>query len=68
MSSKMLTGLNGLTSSITSSLPLIKSKKKFCFDVIFTLQEIVGCTYVTGVLFAKIQLKDGGTFNGTSHR
>lgn len=68
MSTRVLS-LNGLTSSIGGALPLaLRSKKKLYFDATFTLQELVNCTFVTGVLFAKIQQKDGGSFNGTSHR
>ena len=40
-------------------LSLGLKKKKFHFDVTFTLQELLNCTYVTGQLFAKVRLKDG---------
>lgn len=68
MATRML-NLNNLTSSIGASLPNpLRSKKKYHFDVTLTLQELENCTFVSGVLYAKLQLKDGGTFNGSSHR
>ena len=68
MATRMLS-FNNITSSIGASLPNpLRAKKKFHFDVTLTLQELVNCTFVSGVLFAKLQLKDGGSFNGTSHR
>ena len=68
MATRMLS-LNNLTSSFGASLsnPL-RSKKKFHFDVTLNLHELQNCTFVSGVLFAKLQLKDGGSFNGTSDR
>ena len=45
----------------------LKTRKKFHFDVTFTLQELLNCTYVTGQLFAKVRLKDGA-FNAHSLR
>lgn len=67
MSTRRLS-FNGLTSTI-NSLPLsLRPRKKLHFDVTFTLQELINCTLLTGVLYAKIQLKDGGNFNVTSDR
>ena len=57
--------LQELTSAIGASL---RAKKKFNFDVTFNLLELVNCTFMSGVLFAKVQLKDGGTFSETSDR
>lgn len=53
--------------SLSQTLGL-RSKKKFHFDVSFTLQDLVNCTYVTGVIFAKLRLKDGGSFTEVSRR
>ena len=53
--------------SLSQTLGL-RSKKKFHFDVTFTLQDLVNCTYVTGVIFAKLRLKDGGSFVEVSRR
>ena len=38
----------------------LRPRKKFHFKVVFKLQELLNCTYVSGVLFAKIRLKEGG--------
>ena len=46
----------------------LKPRKKFHFDVVFNLQDLLNCTYVSGVLFAKIGLKDGGNFLHMSQR
>ena len=46
----------------------LKPRKKFHFDVVFNLQDLLNCTYVSGVLFAKIGLKDGGHFLHMSQR
>jgi len=44
--------------SLSQTLAGLRSKKKFHFDVSFTLQDLVNCTYVTGVIFAKLRLKE----------
>jgi len=54
--------------SLSQTLAGLRSKKKFHFDVSFTLQDLVNCTYVTGVIFAKLRLKDGGSFTEVSRR
>ena len=46
----------------------LRTKKKFHFTTTFCLQDLVNCTYVTGLLFAKIRLKDGGSFSDFSPR
>jgi hypothetical protein len=46
----------------------LKSRKKFHFEVAFKLEDLSNCTYVSGVLFAKIRLKDGGHFSHSSRR
>ena len=55
-----------MLNSLATAAGLSKMKKKFHFDVVFSLEELLNCTYVTGVIFAKIRLKDGGTFSETS--
>lgn len=54
--------------SLTSTLGALRSKKRFQFDVRFDLVELENCTFITGVLFGKIQLKDGGNFTGFTDR
>lgn len=46
----------------------LRTKKKFHFEVTFCLQDLLNCTYITGVLFAKIRLKDGGSYADISRR
>ena len=46
----------------------LRQRKKFLFDVTFNLQDLLNCTYVSGVLFVKIRLKDGGNFSYLSRR
>ncbi|MEQ2275512.1 hypothetical protein XENORESO_004463 [Xenotaenia resolanae] len=46
---------------------LIK-KKKFKFQVHFTLEELTAVPFVNGVLFCKIRLVDGGDFVNLSSR
>ncbi|KAG7235550.1 hypothetical protein INR49_002597 [Caranx melampygus] len=43
-------------------------KKKFKFQVYFTLEELTAVPFVNGVLFCKIRLIDGGDFAVTSSR
>ena len=50
------------------SFPGLRTKKKFHFTTTFCLQNLVNCTYVSGLIFAKIRLKDGGSFSDFSHR
>ena len=46
----------------------LRPKKKFHFEVTFNLQDLLNCTYVSGVLFAKIRLKEGGHFSHASRQ
>ena len=46
----------------------LRPRKKFHFEVVFKLEELLNCTYVSGVLFAKIRLKEGGHFSYSSKR
>ena len=46
----------------------LRPRKKFHFEVVFNLQDLLNCTYVSGVLFAKIRLKEGGHFSHASQR
>ncbi len=56
-------------SSLASAAGLLtRQKKKFHFDVTFCLQDLLNCTYVTGVLFVKLRLKDGGSYSEISRR
>jgi hypothetical protein len=55
----------------TSSAPgmaFMMKKKKFKFNVIFKLDKLVEVPFVNAVLFAKIRLLDGGSFQKISNR
>ncbi|CDQ76428.1 unnamed protein product [Oncorhynchus mykiss] len=43
-------------------------KKKFKFQINFTLEELTAVPFVNGVLFCKIRLLDGGDFAISSSR
>ena len=57
--------LNSLTSTLGSSL---RSRKKFQFDVSFELLVLENCTFMTGLVFGKVHLLDGGNFTAFSDR
>lgn len=58
----------GMWSTLASAAGLTRPKKKFHFDVTFCLQDLRNCTYVSGLIFAKIRLKSGGSFSIHSDR
>ncbi len=43
-------------------------KKKFKFQIHFTLEELTAVPFVNGMLFCKIRLLDGGDFSISSSR
>uniref|UniRef100_A0A3B4YL94 Estrogen-induced osteoclastogenesis regulator 1b n=1 Tax=Seriola lalandi dorsalis TaxID=1841481 RepID=A0A3B4YL94_SERLL len=49
-------------------MTFLMKKKKFKFQVYFTLEELTAVPFVNGVLFCKIRLIDGGDFAVTSSR
>lgn len=55
-------------SSLASAAGLSRPKKKFHFDVKIRLEELLNCTFLTGDIFAKIRLREGGTFSALSKR
>ncbi len=57
-----------LFNSLATAAGLSRPKKKFRFDVSFILEDLINCTYVTGVIFAKVRLREGGTFSDVSRR
>ena len=57
-----------MLSSLANAAGLSRPKKKFHFDVSFRLEELLHCTYVAGLIFSKIRLRDGGTFSEISNR
>ena len=57
-----------MLSTLASAAGLAKAKKKFRFDVIFSLEDLKNSTFVSGVIFAKVRLKDGGNFSVISER
>jgi len=52
-----------MLNSLASAAGLSRPKKKFHFDVSFTLEKLLNCTYVAGQIFAKIRLVDAGNYN-----
>ncbi|XP_068191323.1 early estrogen-induced gene 1 protein isoform X2 [Antennarius striatus] len=50
------------------SMAFLMKKKKFRFQVHFTLEELTAVPFVNGVLFCKIRLVDGGDFVTSSSR
>ena len=55
-------------STLASAAGLARPKKKFHFNVTFCLQDLRNCTYVSGLMFAKMRLKSGGSFTIHSDR
>ncbi|XP_068608858.1 early estrogen-induced gene 1 protein-like [Brachionichthys hirsutus] len=49
-------------------MSFLMKKKKFKFQVYFTLEELTAVPFVNGVLFCKIRLIDGGDFAISSSR
>lgn len=49
-------------------MSFLMKKKKFKFQVHFTLEELTAVPFVNGVLFCKIRLMDGGDFAILSSR
>lgn len=49
-------------------MPFMSKKKKFKFQVRLELEELSDVPFVTGVLYAKVRLLDGGTFLEQSPR
>uniref|UniRef100_A0A3Q3MYI7 Estrogen-induced osteoclastogenesis regulator 1b n=1 Tax=Labrus bergylta TaxID=56723 RepID=A0A3Q3MYI7_9LABR len=49
-------------------MSFLMKKKKFKFQVYFTLEELTAVPFVNGVLFCKIRLMDGGDFAILSSR
>ena len=58
----------GVWNTIATAAGLARPKKKFHFNVSFSLQDLRNCTYVSGLMFAKIRLKNGGSFSVHSDR
>uniref|UniRef100_UPI0037E8A9F8 early estrogen-induced gene 1 protein-like n=1 Tax=Semicossyphus pulcher TaxID=241346 RepID=UPI0037E8A9F8 len=50
------------------TMSFLVKKKKFKFQVYFTLEELTAVPFVNGVLFCKIRLMDGGDFATLSSR
>ncbi|XP_029371441.1 protein FAM102A-like [Echeneis naucrates] len=49
-------------------MTFLMKKKKFKFQVYFTLEELTAVPFVNGVLFCKVRLIDGGDFSVSSSR
>ncbi|KAL8178228.1 UNVERIFIED_CONTAM: hypothetical protein K2H54_037015 [Gekko kuhli] len=47
---------------------MMMKKKKFKFRVELELDELSSVPFVNGILFCKVRLLDGGSFNGESSR
>lgn len=50
------------------TMSFLMKKKKFKFQVHFTLEELTAVPFINGVLFCKIRLIDGGDFAILSSR
>lgn len=57
-----------MLSSLATAAGLSRPKKKFHFDVKVQLEELLNCTFLSGDVFAKIRLREGGTFSAVSNR
>ncbi|KAK6980442.1 hypothetical protein BgiMline_021456 [Biomphalaria glabrata] len=53
---------------VTAMIPFMSKKKKFKFQVQLGLEELASVPFVTGVLFAKVRLQEGGSFTDVSSR
>uniref|UniRef100_A0A4W5LWX7 Uncharacterized protein n=1 Tax=Hucho hucho TaxID=62062 RepID=A0A4W5LWX7_9TELE len=49
-------------------MAFLMKKKRFKFQIHFTLDELTAVPFVNGVLFCKIRLLDGGDFAVSSSR
>ncbi|GAA6092472.1 protein FAM102A isoform X1 [Tachysurus ichikawai] len=49
-------------------MAFLMKKKKFKFQVHFTLEELTAVPFINGMLFCKIRLLDGGDFVISSSR
>uniref|UniRef100_A0A0B7A4V4 C2 NT-type domain-containing protein n=1 Tax=Arion vulgaris TaxID=1028688 RepID=A0A0B7A4V4_9EUPU len=49
-------------------MSFMSKKKKFKFQVHLGLEELASVPFVTGIIFAKVRLNDGGSFNDLSSR
>ncbi|GFO45559.1 protein fam102a-like [Plakobranchus ocellatus] len=52
----------------SAMIPFMSKKKKFKFQVQLSLEELASVPFVSGVLFAKVRLNDGGNFSDISPR
>ncbi|KAK3796991.1 hypothetical protein RRG08_055049 [Elysia crispata] len=53
---------------LATMIPFMSKKKKFKFQVQLSLEELASVPFVSGVLFAKVRLNDGGSFTDISPR
>ena len=49
-------------------IPFMSRKKRYKFNVSLDVEELSSVPFVSGILFAKIRLLDGGSFNEQSDR
>ncbi|KAM4720328.1 early estrogen-induced gene 1 protein-like isoform 1-T2 [Anableps anableps] len=54
--------------SSLGNMAFLTKKKRFKFQVHFTLEELTAVPFVNGVLFCKVRLVDGGDFSISSSR
>lgn len=53
---------------INANMSFMAKKKKFKFDVKFEVEELSYVPFVSGALFAKVRLLDGGSFTECTNR
>ena len=49
-------------------IPFMSRKKRYKFNVSLVVEELSSVPFVSGILFAKLRLLDGGNFNEQSER
>ena len=49
-------------------IPFMSRKKRYKFNVSLDVEELSSVPFVSGILFAKLRLLDGGNFNEQSDR
>lgn len=60
--------MSSLLQQQMGNMAFLIKKKKFKFQVHFTLEELAAVPFVNGVLFCKVRLVDGGDFTASSSR
>lgn len=59
---------NGRNSAVVGMASFMTKKKKYKFQVDICLEELLEVPFISAVLFAKLRLLDGGSFQDHSSR